>query len=119
MVQTFYLEILVLGIVDINHVFLQKENYCHVKSKSIHFKNNDGRKRSKYDRNIHKAMVIPDRNFQNNKKLFVTVHPNNACKLEFADRLWLPFLDQSQSDIIDFTKVTFHVYNILVKKVNM
>ena len=41
-------------------------------------------------------MRIPDDIFQRNKKLFVTVHPKNACKLEFADHLWLTFLNQPQ-----------------------
>ena len=36
------------------------------------FNNNYGRKRSKYDRNIHKAMVNPDNIYQTNKTLFVT-----------------------------------------------
>ena len=31
---------------------------------------------------------------QNNKMLFVTVNSINACKLEFIDHLWLPFLDR-------------------------
>ena len=35
----------------------------------------------KYDRNIHKAMIIPVDIYQTNKKLFITVQPKNACKL--------------------------------------
>ena len=38
----------------------------------------------------------------------------NACKLEFADNLWLPFLDKLHSDIVVFAIITFHIYNILV-----
>ena len=51
------------------------------------FQNNHGRKRSKHYKNIHKAMIIPVDIYQTNKKLFVTVLPKNACKLEYADYL--------------------------------
>ena len=51
-----------------------------------------------------------------NNKLFVTVNPKNACKLEFADNLWLPFLDKSHSDILIFTIISFQMYEILVTK---
>ena len=34
----------------------------------------------------------------------------------FTYHLWLPFLDQPQSDIVVFAIRTFHIYNILVKK---
>ena len=40
----------------------------------------------------------------------------NACKLEFADHLWLPFLDQPKSVIVIFAMINFHIYNILVTK---
>ena len=56
-------------------------------------------------------MRITDGIFQTNKKLFVTVHPKNARKLEFADNLWLPFVDQLQSDVVVFETITFQ--NIL------
>ena len=36
--------------------------------------------------------------------------------MEFADHLWLPFVDQPQSDIVIFSIITFHTYNILVTK---
>ena len=52
--------------------------------------------------NIHKAMRILDSIFQTNNKLFVMVRPKNACKLEIFGHLWLPFLDQQQSDIVVF-----------------
>ena len=39
-------------------------------------------------------MQIPFDIYQRSKKFFVTDKPKNACKLEFADNLWLPFLDQ-------------------------
>ena len=51
------------------------------------FKSNDGRKIRKHDTNILKDMRITDRTFQTNKKLFVMIHPKNACKLEFADHV--------------------------------
>ena len=44
------------------------------------------------------------------------VHPNNACKMGFAYQLWLPFIDQSQSDVVIFAIITFHICNILVTK---
>ena len=78
--------------------------------------NTDGRKRSKYDRNIHKGMRIPVDIYQTNKKFFVTVQPKNACKLEFADHLWIPFIDEPQSFIVVFTVINFPIYNILVTK---
>ena len=66
------------------------------------FNNNDVTKVRKYDMNIHKAMRITDGIFQTNKKWLVTIHPKNACKLEFIDRLWLLFLDQPMSDFAFF-----------------
>ena len=36
--------------------------------------------------------------------------------MEFADHLWLPYLDQPHSDIVVFEIINFHIYNILVKK---
>ena len=61
-------------------------------------------------------MQIPVNIYQRTKKFFVTVQPENACKLEFADHLWLPFLDQSQTDIVVFTIINVHIYNTLVTK---
>ena len=40
--------------------------------------------------------------FKNNKKLLVTVDPQNVLKMKFADNLWLPFLDQPQLDVVLF-----------------
>ena len=80
------------------------------------FKDYDGIKRRKYNRNIHKDMIINDGFYQTNKKLFVTVQPKNACKLEFSDHLWIPFIDQPQSEIVVFAMITFNIYNILVQK---
>ena len=44
-------------------------------------------------------MRIPVDIHQTNKKFCVTVQQNNARKLEFADHLWLLFLDQPQSRV--------------------
>ena len=90
---------------------------CQIQINTL-FKNNYGRKRKKFDINIHKAMRIPVKIYQTNKK-FVTVKPKNVCKLEFADRLWLPFLDKPKSDILVFTINIFHIYIILIKNGNM
>ena len=46
----------------------------------------------------------------------MTAQPRNACKLEFADHLWLPFLDQPQSDIVFFAIINLQIYHILVSK---
>ena len=54
---------------------------------NILFKNNDARKIIKYNTNIYKAVRIPRGMFQTNKKLFVTVHPKNTCKLDFSGSL--------------------------------
>ena len=54
--------------------------------------------------------------YQINKKFFVIVRPTNACKLQFVDHLWLPFLYQPQSDIVVYEMITFHIYKILVTK---
>ena len=45
--------------------------------------------------------------YQTIKKLFVTVQPKNVCKLRFVDTLWLPFLDQPQSDMVDSEIIIF------------
>ena len=63
------------------------------------FKTNYERKIRICDRSIHKAMRIHIEINKTNKKFCVTFQPKNACQLEFADRLWLPFLDQPQPDI--------------------
>ena len=75
-------------------------------------------KNRKYDTNIYKAVRIADGIFQTSNKLFVTFHPKNVCKLEFSDNLWLPFLDQPQSDVMVFSIITFQMYKILVIKWN-
>ena len=52
----------------------------------------------------------------NEKKFTVTVQPKNSCKLEFLDHLWLPFLDQPQSDIVFFVVINFDIYKTLISK---
>ena len=44
----------------------------------------------------HKAMRFPDLICKINKKLFEKFNPKGAHKLESADHLCLPFIDQSQ-----------------------
>ena len=44
------------------------------------FKNINGRKRSKCDKNKHKHIQIPVDIYQRTKRFFVRVQPKNACK---------------------------------------
>ena len=71
------------------------------------FNTDDERKRRRCDRSIHRNMGINAYINQTNKNFSVTVQPKNACKYEFADHLWLPFLDQQQSDIVVFAIIIF------------
>ena len=67
--------------------------------------------------NKHKGVRILYHIFQTNKKLFVTVNPINACKLRFSDHLWLPFLDQPQSDVLVFAIIYFEIYiNLVIER---
>ena len=52
-------------------------------------------------------MIIPDGIFKTNNKLFVTINPKNAFILELSDHLWLPSLDQYQSDVVVFEIISF------------
>ena len=36
--------------------------------------------------------------------------------MDFSDHLWLPFIDQTQSEIVVFAIITFQIYQILVQK---
>ena len=60
---------------------------------NVLFNNINGRKRRMDDKNMHKSIEIPVEVYQSTIKFFVT-DKKNACKLEFADHLWLPFLYQ-------------------------
>ena len=51
-----------------------------------------------------------------NKRFTITVQPKNACKLEFVNHFWPPFLDQPKSDIVVFAINNFQIFNILVSK---
>ena len=62
MVQTVYLENRGLGVVSNLNEYV----------------------RDKFDINIHKAMIFTDDVYKINEKLFITVWPKNACKLEFS-----------------------------------
>ena len=73
------------------------------------FNANDERKRRRRDKSIHKAMIITVKIYQTNKKFCVTFQPKNSCQLEFADHLWLPFIDQPQSDIVVVATTTFQI----------
>ena len=64
-------------------------------------------------------MRIPVDSHQTNENFSATVQQKKACLLEYADYLWIPFIDQPQSDIVVFVIITFQVYNILVKNGNM
>ena len=76
------------------------------------------RKRRMFDKRIHEDMRIPVDIHQTNKKFSVTVQPKNAYKLELLDHLWLPFIDQLQSEIVVFLVITSQIYNIIVKNGN-
>ena len=49
-------------------------------------------------------------------KVYCYISTKNACRLEFVDHLWLPFLDQTQSDIVVFGIINFQIYNIIASK---
>ena len=80
------------------------------------FKTGYEKKRRKWDKSIHKAIIITIDIHQTNKKFSVIFQQKNACKLEFADNWWLPSLDQPQSDIVVFDLINFHIYNIIATK---
>ena len=52
--------------------------------------------------------------YQNSKRLFVRVNPINIYKFEFSYHLWLPFLDQPQSDVVFFAIIYFQIYKNIV-----
>ena len=88
---------------------------CQIQMNSL-FKNNGKIIRRRRDRNIHKAMQVPVDINQTNKKTICYSSTKNAFKLEFADHLWLPFLDEPHSDIVVLAIINFHIYKILVTK---
>ena len=51
--------------------------------------------------------------YQTNKKVVCYCSTKNACKSEFEYHLWLPFIDQTQSDIVVFNNY-LSGYKILV-----
>ena len=91
-----------LRILMMNHIFPIKNLISSRIEMNMLFKTLDERKRRRCDRNIHKAMIIPVYINEGNKKITVTVQQKNACRLEFTDNLWLPVIDQPQSDIVVF-----------------
>ena len=58
------------------------------------FNTKDEIKRKTRDWKIHKAVRIPVDIHGRNKTFTVTVKPKSACRLEFVDHLWIPFLYQ-------------------------
>ena len=56
--------------------------------------------------NKHKAMIISDHSFQNNKKLFEMVILRETCRLKFDEHLWTLFLDKPKLDVVVF-KILF------------
>ena len=98
-----------------NHISLPKTISSRIQM-NILFNTKDERNRKRCDRNIHKSMRITVDNHETKKNSTVTVQQNNACKLEFADHLWLPYLDQPQSDIVVFANITFQIYHFIVSK---
>ena len=77
------------------------------------FKRDNGIKISNLIINKNKAVIIPDQNFQTNRKLFMEFIPKNACKIEFAHPFWLPLLDKLQPVIVYFAIYIFWIYKIL------
>ena len=58
------------------------------------FNTKDEGKRKICDLKIHKAIRIPVDIHERNRTFTVTVQPKSACKLEFVDHLWIPFIYQ-------------------------
>ena len=104
-----------LRILMMKNIFPIKIISSQIKMKML-FKAEDVRKRRIFDRKIHKAMIIPFEIHERNKAFIVTIQPKNARKLEFVDHLWLPFLDEPQSDILVFSLFSCKIYTILVSK---
>ena len=98
------------------HIFPIKSSISIQIQMNMLFQTKDERKIRISDSNIHKAMGIPVDIHETNENLTVIVQQQNACKLEFADHLWLPFIEQPQFDIIVFAIINFKIYHILVSK---
>ena len=75
----------------------------------------DERKRRRCDKIIQKDTIIPVEIHQTKKNLCYS-STKTFCKLEFTCRLWISFIDLSQSDIVVFPIINFRIYNLLVKK---
>ena len=59
-------------------------------------------------------MRISDHISQTNEKVYVAVNPKNACKFEFSNHSWVPFIDQIHSDVIFFAIISFQIHINLV-----
>ena len=73
------------------------------------FNTNDEIKISICDIIIHNDMRIPVDSHQTNKNFSATFQQKKACLSEYADYLWIPFIDQPQSDIVVFVIITFQI----------
>ena len=65
----------------------------------------------KCNMNKHKAMRISDGIFQNNNKLFLAINPKQTLKMELADNLWIPFLDQPHPNVVVLSILYLYKYN--------
>ena len=74
-----------------NHIFSIKRLISSQIQMNMLFMTKDEIKRSRRDRNIHKAKKIPFDIHDTNEKITFTVQLKNACKLESSDHLWLPY----------------------------
>ena len=48
----------------------------------------------------------------------MTVHPKISYKVEFYDHLWLPFINQPQTEKVIITLISFDIYTFMVIKWN-
>ena len=66
--------------------------------------------KGKSGKNIHKAMRNLVYLHPAKKRFSVTIKPKMHVIWDFADNLWLPFLDQTQSDTVVFEIFNFQIY---------
>ena len=67
----------------------------------------------KLNLNRHKTVIITDCIFHNERKVFVTVNFQDKRKMDFADHLWLLFIDQLQLEVFVFAINFLEIYKIL------
>ena len=115
MVQIVYLVNYGLRVLMMNHLFPIKNEY-QVESKWICYlilrmKEKEGDVIEIYTRLLEFLLI-----FTKEIKSSMLWFNQKLCRLEFADHLRLPFLDQPQYDILVFAMITFQIYHILVSK---